>query len=107
MKKSHINAAPHTRQDKDSKYFSENKLFAVRKAFKECPKTMREVSRELNEERSNICYYVGMLRDADQVQVHHRGECITTKHIVNYYTCDPDLFTVDNKQFNLFDDGEE
>lgn len=98
---------PFDNNGKDNKYIPDNKLIAVRKAFKEHPKTMREVSSELNEERSNICYYVGMLRDADQIQVHHRSECATTRHIVNYYTCNPALFRAENKQLNLFNGGEE
>jgi predicted transcriptional regulator len=99
-------ATPFKSNGKDSKYFPDSKLIAVRKAFKERPKTMREVSKELNEERSNICYYVGMLRDAGHIEVHHRGECATTGLIVNYYTTNPELFREDN-QLNIWKNDNE
>lgn len=92
MKKSKPDQAAPSSCGKDKKTFSGNKLFAVRKAFREYPKTMREVSDELGEERSNICWYVGMLFDANQIEVHHKGECTTTGHEVNYYTTNSELF---------------
>lgn len=80
------------KNNKPDQLFSGSKLTRVRKAFREHPKTMREVSDELGEERSNICWYVGMLFDANQIEVHHKGECLTTGHKVNYYTTNPELF---------------
>ncbi|MFR0677612.1 hypothetical protein [Dysgonomonas mossii] len=80
-----------------------NQLQRVRKLLKERPLSMREVANILGEERENICRYVGMLRDSGQIQVHHRAECMTTGHVVNFYTCNEVLFRPDN-QLKLFED---
>lgn len=83
-------------------------LIRVRKCFSECPKTMRQVATELGEERSNICWYCMMLRDRQQIQVHHRGECEVTGRTVKYYTTNKALFikSVD-PQLPLFPEGGE
>ena len=104
MKKDYNDAAPQQLHDKDKDNSRDVHLFAVRRAFKEHPKSMREVANELNEERSNICWYVGMLRDADQIQVHHKDYCSTTGHLVNFYTTDEELFRVFDKQLSLFEE---
>lgn len=78
-------------------------LLRVRNSFMEKPKSMREVTYELGEERENICRYVAMLRYAGQINLHHKGQCKTTKHTVGYYTTDPQLFRKD-KQLSFFDE---
>ena len=80
-----------------------NQLQRVRKLLKERPLSMREVANILGEERENVCRYVKMLRDAGQIQVHHRAECMTTGHVVNFYTCNEALFKPNN-QLKLFED---
>lgn len=102
--KSHLSAAPQN-LIKDIEKPSKNQLFAVRNSFLEYPKSMREVACELNEERSNICWYVGMLRDSGQIQVHHKGICHTTSLMVNFYTTDQKLFS-QNLQLSFLNDLE-
>lgn len=92
-------------QNKDRQISQDAQLILVRKAFKDHPKTMRQVANELNEERSNICWYVGMLRNAGQIEVHHQGECEVTGHVVNYYTANVALFSSNGLQFSLFPEG--
>lgn len=89
-------------QGKDKQLDRETQLRLVRNAFKEYPKTMRQVAEELFEERSNICWYVGMLRDAGQIDIAYQGECDTTGHTVNYYTADPKLIKQLPAQLSLF-----
>lgn len=104
MKKDYANTAPQQMQCKDGNNPRDVQLFIVRKAFKEYPKSMREVANELNEERSNICWYVGILRRADQIQVHHKDYCSTTGHLVNFYTTDERLFRRLETQLSLFEE---
>ncbi|MDR2919102.1 MAG: hypothetical protein LBV72_07050 [Tannerella sp.] len=89
---------------KDNTSFSENQLQRVKDSFCECPKTMRQVAIELSEERSNICWYSGMLRANNQIIVHHRGRCDFTGLMVNYYTTDPRHLKKFPVQMSLFDE---
>lgn len=89
--------------NKDKLNKSDYQLSRIRKLLKEKPYSMRELSVLLDEERSNICWYMRDLRKRNEVQVHHKGTCSTTKQLVNYYTCDTNLFKTDSQQLNLFD----
>ena len=89
-------------QSKDTQINRDTQLRLVHKSFKGYPKSMRQVASELNEERSNICWYVGMLRETNQIAVHHQGECETTGHTVNYYTTDPVFIKRLPRQLDLF-----
>lgn len=105
-KKKATEAANITSNSKDNQISKEVQLIRVRKAFNERPKSMRQVADELGEERSNICWYVGMARDAGQIEVHHRAKCETTGHFVNFYTTDKSLFHSNTiSQGSLFDIG--
>ncbi|NDV63785.1 hypothetical protein [Bacteroides sp. 224] len=106
MKKDYTNAAPQQMQGKDRNKSQDVEFFAVKKALMECPKSMREVSNELGIERSSICWYIGHLRKADQVQVHHKDYCSTTGFKVNFYTTDEKLFRKFDKQLCLFESDE-
>lgn len=80
-------------ESKDTLIDSDIQLRRVRNALKNEPMTMREVEAVTGIERSSVCWYIGKLRDRGQVELHHIGVCKTTGFTVNYYTCDPQLFT--------------
>lgn len=104
-KKKATEAANPINYGKDKELSKEIQLIRVRKSFNDHPKSMRQVATELSEDRSNICWYVGMLRDAGQIQIHHQAKCEVTGHFVNFYTTNKELFNSkkpsQNSLFNM------
>lgn len=61
-------------------------------AFYGQPKTMLMVSIETGILRANICRYVSMWSNEDQIRVTRKGVCPISKHFAGFYTTDPGLF---------------
>ncbi len=74
----------------------------VYQSFKECPKTMLDVSLETGILRANICRYVADMENKGVIQLLYKSEDEHTKFTAGYYTTDKTLFRQeDNQQLNL------
>lgn len=104
MKKNHNGLYTFQDKSKDSKkkHFAtqEKKIF---KAFRECPKTMKQVEVETGIDRANICRAVGKWKKANRIQVFRLGICPITKFDkVQFLTTNPELFRK-SLTLNLFE----
>ena len=90
------------RQDKGIKYLTQEQRTFL--SFKEYPKTMLQVSREIGIERANICRFVKMFRKRDHVAVVRQGLCPITKFKAGFLTTNPDLFPAVPVQPTLFEE---
>lgn len=81
---------------------SSDQLNIVFNAFFECPKTMKEVSKETGVMRANICWYVRYFKSQNKITLVDYRKCnVTSYSKVGTYTTNPDLFPVSN-QLKLF-----
>lgn len=88
---------------KDSDFGSQYQI--VYQSFKECPKTMLDVSLETGILRANICRYVADMENKGVIQLLYKSEDEHTKFTAGYYTTDKTLFRQeDNQQLNLRED---
>lgn len=92
-------------KDSDNQSHYQEKLVFL--SFRERPKTMLQVSKELGIYRANICRYVHNFRKANKVQVHHIGICPISKFRAGFLTTDKALFKHDSEQLSLFDIWEK
>lgn len=77
----------------------------VYQSFKECPKTMLDVSLETGILRANICRYVADMENKGVIQLLYKSEDEHTRFTAGYYTTDKTLFRQeDNQQLNLWED---
>ena len=99
--KATVAANPQHPGGKDRKYISDAQR--VFKAFLDKPKTMLQVAREINIERSYVCRYVAHLRDRGDIQVHHAGRCpISHWDGVQFLTTNKNLFRMKNIQLSFW-----
>lgn len=93
-----------TGQDKDKHFETQYQI--VYQSFKECPKTMLQVSLETGILRANICRYIDDMKDKGLVQEVRKGRCPYTHYVAGYYSTDPRLFVnLKVQQPTLFDYG--
>ncbi len=78
-----------------------DQLKKVFKGFFEQPQSMKMLSVKLKIDRANICWFCRDLRQQDKIGIAKKGICKITKHMVNYYTTNPDLFPQSN-QLKMF-----
>lgn len=104
QKKGSHKAAPLSElHDKNSEFQAQYQI--VYQSFKECPKTMLDVSLETGILRANICRYVADMENKGVIQLLYKSEDEHTKFIAGYYTTDKTLFRQeDNQQLNLWED---
>ncbi len=74
----------------DEKTFN-NQLKRTYKAFRDAPKTMKQVSVETGIDRPNICRYVAYLRKRNKIAVLKKDTCPVTQHSAQFFTTDPEL----------------
>lgn len=85
-------------QSKSQRKDTENQRFRAQKkrvysSFSKYPKTMKQVSKETNIMRSNICRYIALWRKTDKIGVAKYGRCPVTKWPnVTFFTTDPNQF---------------
>lgn len=80
-----------------------NQLERTYRAFKEHPKTMKQVSIETGIDRPNICRYVAFLKKRNKIAVTHKGKCPITRHHAQFFSTDPKYFKTE-PQSSLFED---
>lgn len=104
QKKGSHKAAPLSEShDKNSEFQAQYQI--VYQSFKECPKTMLDVSLETGILRANICRYVADMENKGVIQLLYKSEDEHTKFTAGYYTTDKTLFRQeDNQQLNLWED---
>lgn len=76
-------------------------LVKVFESFYESPKTMMEAAVNTNVMRSNICYYVGALREARLIAELGKRCCFITGYMAAEHTTNPELFPF-NPQSQIF-----
>ena len=74
----------------DKKTFN-NQLKRTFRAFRQAPKTMKQVEVETGIDRPNVCRYVAWLRKRNKITVVKKGSCPITKHSAQFFSTDPDL----------------
>jgi hypothetical protein len=89
----------HNRHIKDNQITDQ--LKRVFEGFFKCPQSMKMLAVKLNIDRANICWYCREFRKKNQIGIVKKGICSITKHRVNYYTTNPELFPKSN-QLTLF-----
>lgn len=87
------------KQSKDRKV--KDQLKRVFEGFYKEPQSMKMLSVKLKIDRANICWFCGEFRKNNQLGIVKKGICLITKHSVNYYTTNPELFPKSN-QTKLF-----
>lgn len=104
QKKGSHKAAPLSEShDKNREFRAQYQI--VYQSFKECPKTMLDVSLETGILRANICRYVADMENKGVIQLLYKSEDEHTKFTAGYYTTDKTLFRQeDNQQLNLWED---
>lgn len=86
----------------DSNTQANEQLKVVFNSFFEFPKTMKEVDKETNVMRENICRYVSTLRNENRIALVGYRKCkVTGFNKVGIYTTNPDLFPKSN-QLTIF-----
>lgn len=70
----------------------QNQLKRTYRAFKEDPKTMKQVSEETGIDRPNICRYVAWLRKRNKIITVKKDTCPITKHTAQFLSTDPEYF---------------
>lgn len=101
MKKDYNNAAPKQMQSEDTHFLNQYQI--VYQAFKECPKTMLQVSIETGILRANICRYIADMEDKGLIQVIYKSLCPFTNFQAGFYSTDEELFRNVDKQLSLFE----
>jgi hypothetical protein len=76
-----------------------SQLQIVDESFLLRPSTRLMIARATGIDRGNICYYVGMLREAGRITVVKHGLCLISKHQAEYLTTDPALMPQDWRLF--------
>ena len=100
--KATITAAP-KRQSKDNHFATQMQI--TYQSFKEHPKTMLQVSIETGILRANICRYVKIMRESNEMQILKLGRCpISKRSGVQFLTTDKGLFNSQVKEPSLFDE---
>lgn len=104
QKKGSHKAAPLSEShDKNREFRTQYQI--VYQSFKECPKTMLDVSLETGILRANICRYVADMENKGVIQLLYKSEDEHTRFTAGYYTTDKTLFRQeDNQQLNLWED---
>lgn len=104
QKKGSHKAAPLSEShDKNREFRAQYQI--VYQSFKECPKTMLDVSLETGILRANICRYVADMENKGVIQLLYKSEDEHTRFTAGYYTTDKTLFRQeDNQQLNLRED---
>lgn len=104
QKKGSHKAAPLSEShDKNREFRAQYQI--VYQSFKECPKTMLDVSLETGILRANICRYVADMENKGVIQLLYKSEDEHTRFTAGYYTTDKTLFRQeDNQQLNLWED---
>lgn len=104
QKKGSHKAAPLSEShDKNREFRAQYQI--VYQSFKECPKTMLDVSLETGILRANICRYVAEMENKGVIQLLYKSEDEHTRFTAGYYTTDKTLFRQeDNQQLNLWED---
>lgn len=85
---------------REDKQFKDQLKRVVEGFFKE-PQSMKMLSVKLKIDRANICWFCRELRKENKIGIFKKGICAITKHRVNYYTTNPELFSKSN-QTTLF-----
>ena len=73
----------------------------VYKGFFEQPQSMKMLSKKLNIDRANICWYCRDLRKSNNIDVAKKGVCKISKRVVNFYTTNPEFF-IQSNQLKMF-----
>ncbi|MCG2590389.1 hypothetical protein [Rhodohalobacter sulfatireducens] len=68
-----------------------NQLEETNRAFRNAPKTMKQVSVETGIDRPNICRYVAYLRKRNKIAVVKKDICPVTRHSAQFFSTDPEL----------------
>lgn len=80
----------------------ENQYRKVSNAFSQEPKSRLMAAMETDIFIQNVCRYVDMLIDLNQIAIARMDYCKITNQLVEYLTTNPDLFPPNN-QLELFD----
>jgi hypothetical protein len=80
----------------------DNQYRAVKKAFYNEPKSRFMLAIETEVPIQNVCRYVDMLRDLNQIAIARMDYCKITNQLVEYLTTDPEDFP-ENNQLELFE----